>query len=359
MASENENNPWMKVNFPSKEFEEYGYTRSNIVAINEEELIIAPQGGIYKYNIFDNEWKLFVKYPTVLQEECKLYPFQIAFDSKENVLCLGSAHYLVKVNMNSKEFTTKRCSVGQDGFSPIVIDSTYHVVQVGYSHKIYNDKHKDTDTDETKTKWFRNNIFLLSGGDSIFYKNQMNKYGVVYVASQNGLYLFGGQDLGPEYNGDDGYVVDTIYRYKLDTKKWEKLNQRLPEPIGCMGTAITSDDRYIFLIGGNTDDKTPINKIYIVDMLDLNQIKFTLSKIKTPDTNHCYGQSHAVIISNRSKINMLINGYIRLENKSKFKVNHDILKLIVRFYGIYEYIHLICSDKHWKISIDAFQKELQ
>ena len=47
---------------------------SNLVAINDNEFIMAPPNGdsiwwkqscdgIYKYNIIENEWSLFIKYP--------------------------------------------------------------------------------------------------------------------------------------------------------------------------------------------------------------------------------------------------------------------------------------------------------
>merc|ERR1712228_287404 len=158
---------------------------------------------------------------------------------------------------------------------------------------------------------------------------------VIYVSSQNRLYLFGGYDYGRGLNG--------IWSHTLGTNEWIKLKQTMPVRMNGFGFIKSLDEQYAFMFAGYANGY--FEEIYVVN---LNTFKFIQSKTACPDKNKLY---HVINGNggNYAENELLINGFIRLQ---LIDLPKYIIDMIVRWYSLEFAYALSTKGSLWKINLN-------
>eukprot|EP01084_Bolivina_argentea_P195399 335220_1 len=316
---------------------------SQPVVMNENEFIVAMDvtygehsvagDGIYAYYIKKNEWHLLIEYPSGYSVTCP----SICYDFNTGLLYVyGGNKSLLIANLNTKQCIVKT-NLYMAGWYPksIMIDNEYNLIcgEDNKHHLIWDNKLESF-------KQLHTFDGLLCGNSNP---------GVVHFKSKNMIVLFGGVDVG---RGLVHQNLDEIWVYTLHDKTWQKLNIKLPCPTDIFGYSASTDDRYIFIVGGrsySSQYKTiEHNCIYVIDTKEWKIIK---SMVTCPEK----GQFHACIVPMTPSNNYLASGYIRkldkLCNLVYMHIPMEIIDLISSMY--YEdYLHILKLNNHWKININ-------
>eukprot|EP01083_Nonionella_stella_P082266 227058_1 len=252
---------------------------SNPIFISPHECVVAPYNyakqksdGILKYNSTNGKWTTFIRYP----KDCQISNCSLSIDERERKIYLIGAESIVYIIHVDEHKITKlpngRIEVGVNP-STLFIDGQLHIIggSRNKSHlirTIYNEQDAEDEKDQTFHKVFE---FEDWG------KGSQNA-GLVYVRSKNQIILFGGYTQYCEYR-----FSDLVWIYDLSAKpkdrKWVK-KLKMPERCCFFGYALTDDERYIVLIGGYSNDKKAVRKVFI---LDVDTMKFMkAANISTP-----------------------------------------------------------------------------
>merc|ERR1712228_248791 len=127
----------------------------------------------------------------------------------------------------------------------------------------------------------------------------------------------------------------------LSTQKWTKIKNIQFEGYE-FGTVLTSNERYIILLGGKNDtisEGEEVDNIFVLDMKNEDNSKWKLRKssIKCPNVGDC----HAVRTGGvDSKDDILVNGFIKDCFKKEEFENMQLPPLIAMWYSA-EMIHWI------------------
>ena len=87
------------------------------------------------------------------------------------------------------------------------------------------------------------------------------------------VYVVGGLVVGKT-------VISTCERYSIPTDKWFESTHKLPMPLYNASVAVTPDELFAILIGGNDQNKKPTNNIIVFD--ETNGFKLLDQKINRP-----------------------------------------------------------------------------
>eukprot|EP01084_Bolivina_argentea_P047322 87186_1 len=108
-------------------------------------------------------------------------------------------------------------------------------------------------------------------------------------------------------------MSNEIWIYKLTTQKWIQLQINNIFTRYDFGAVLTSNERYVVLLGGtkydaDINDDKDTNDIFVLDMKDDNNWKIKQCKIKCP-----YGGNFIATITGGidSKNGMLVNGFVK------------------------------------------------
>eukprot|EP01084_Bolivina_argentea_P261737 442445_1 len=219
---------------------------SNIIRLNENEFIVSgythdhddewssadDMNGIYKYNILNGFWELFIEYPSYFFSQyhnmCIDYQKQIIYF----IVGFGGIG-MWKIDIKTKEF--KRLGLPKEnlyGALSCVIDS---VINIFWGNG--NNEHI---------------IWTGNFGEEIYkfddMKNGMISYGMVYNEKEKYLLLFGG------FKGKTYGRSDEIWKYNINNRKWNKLEIKLPDKMQSFGCLISYDCKYVLILGGSDSD---------------------------------------------------------------------------------------------------------
>eukprot|EP01084_Bolivina_argentea_P161402 280970_1 len=281
---------------------------------------------IHKYNIENDTWDEFVKYPFSSTTHS-----MIAFDIDPQILYVYSSEGLEKINIktNKSKRIENVTEIG-NGARSLIFDNQLHVIggTDNLYHLIWNNKQHKFDTGHK----FPFNTYNLQSG-------------FVHIKSKNILLLLGGYD-----KHDAEYDLDSIYSYNIQQKKWILLPQKLPIPLSYFGCVLSKDDKYLIIMGGTSDDDfNQLNDIYV---LNTNNMEFKKSKIDCPEKSNY----HAINMDNKENIELLIFGFVR--SWWNLYPPNELLMLISCFYAT-EYIHLMSTyGNHWKIELNTIVNNL-
>eukprot|EP01084_Bolivina_argentea_P201836 344952_1 len=308
---------------------------SNFIQLNENEFIVASKTtttklkcGIYKYNTITDNWNLLFKYPTnfgsftshICMDNLKLKLYIINRNDYNKVIIIENITYKYKIIQST---ASTLCASG------IVINNELHVIIVDDSecgHMILNESEHKLICMTRMRQW----------------RKKLYQHGLVYVQKRNIILLFGGV-----YNGEPN---DEIWMYSLtyNDPKWELLTLKLPERMYGFGYALSSNEDYIFILGGST----LYGSSKIIYVWNLEQMTFRLGHVACPSS----GWFFALSMCHKYTVELVVNGYIR--KRCFVFIPQDILQLIKLLHGC-EYIHLFLHDKrnlkyleHWKTELN-------
>lgn len=305
-----------------------------LVAIDVDETDTTPhKNGLYIYDIINNEWRLAVEYPKKYDIQ---YP-SIAIDTRQQLLYInGVIDNALVVNLSTKQHHKMAANVRELGWYPkcMLIDGEYHII-CGSTNP-YHIKWSNSQQDWRIVHRF---VDLQDGNAGP---------GCCYLQSKQEIILFGGIDTAN---------IDTIWRYRIKDETWHKLHDVvLPTPTNVFGYALSSDERYIFVLGGERQiwdvdqhilaETRDIDDIYVIDLL---QWKVMKSSITCPSA----AQYHAFISPKLRPNRHLSAGFIRqhVQPSDCVHVPSDIIHLLSDWY-CEDYLYLLKTGGHWRINID-------
>eukprot|EP01084_Bolivina_argentea_P246315 412253_1 len=301
---------------------------SKIIQINKYELIIAGyhnpmiydwmrSDGIYKYNVFLDEWKLFIQYPSTLTTSYHT----ITYDKHKGKLYLyGQECNLIMIDIITHEFIVINLEykIGHNP-SSIFLQNKLHIIGGSLSHKhlvlnrrgLYNDAFKIID-----------NVFdpigIIDIFDPEFYTKHNNKgrgnknHGLIHLKSNNILLAFGGNC--------GGYLMRSMWKYDCKFYNAWKIVPNVILPKYINGHIITPDEKFIILFTNKT-----------IHLFHIPTMKLIEHSICIPIT----GAFHAIIMDLRDPI--LCEGFIR---KYYCNIISDLINIISRYYGQDHIIYL-------------------
>eukprot|EP01084_Bolivina_argentea_P139476 245366_1 len=308
---------------------------SDIIVLNENEFICmstsiaATNSTLWKYNVNNDTWEELLTMIVCQGSLC--------LNGNTNMLY----HYTDKnlsicdLNVKHKTFVTYETNLNVYNDSCLIANDELHLVG-GYTnrnHLIWDSIEKKFISQYTFDEWKR----CIEG--AVF----------VHIPSRNMLLLLGGYDAGAVE------CLDTIWKYCLQQKKWEKLYTTLPSAMRNFGCIVTANEKYVIVFGGSTlslYNTLPENGIHV---LDLDTFETFESKVKCPQQK-VYNEYKAARVGNTKKQNIVICGFIRRcwsqpEFDNIMYPSDDIIKLMQIWYA-FDDVHLMAPNgKHWKINI--------
>eukprot|EP01084_Bolivina_argentea_P163258 284046_1 len=181
-------------------------------------------------------------------------------------------------------------------------------------------------------------------------------YRAVYIESKSEILIFGGNR--------NGVYTDTIWRYPLSKKHWkfwEMLDSKMPEATNDFACVMTNDERYIIILGGETQKVAPFwsgisRRSQNIHILDVFKMKWMKSKVKLPDLDGLSHISSAVI--DDKIIYRLIKYQCNVIGVKEIPI--DVVQLIEAMHGKRERIHLFdhYGKDHWVISVADILKDV-
>ena len=298
---------------------------SSISKLNSTHFIIANSSSLCSYDIESNKWN-----------RINTPPFQwsrmASNPQTQEIFTIGLHDTMMIFNMKENTHNIYESNIKSAGRIPsmICIDSELHII----SSSISNTMHYVWDPIMKKLQCVHQ-----------FNEYPQGMYGcsLVYNARKRELLLFGGViRRGHGYVIRPGYATsDDIHKYSLQTRKWQKLQLKLPHRITPFGCIITKDQRYIILLGGKRSSD--------IFVLDLNEMKVTQAMMKLPFKGRCA----AVIMENKQKNELLVDGFVKNEMKMiQLNVPFAIIKLIGIWHST-EYVHVFNDrSSHWVTNVD-------
>eukprot|EP01084_Bolivina_argentea_P084360 152591_1 len=311
---------------------------SRPIKINDNEFVVATPNfwsptethGLYKYNINNNKWLLFLKYPNNIINNNKWFNIYenplICHDKISNIL------YIYSYDGNLMIINTKTKSVQL--ISTLPRNSCCSFVINKKFNLIHNYLQSDSRGKDMHIHW--NDISDKNDKYTLIDTFEFNKIGtinaaIINVRSQNLLLLFGGWNnarnkIRNKYNR----IRYCLYDKDSFTQKWTEYSDiKFPRVIK-FGYDITSDDKYVIICGGqHMKYLKGYKKIFV---FDINNKKIVKSSINCPISINCTMSSpfHAIIMGNNKKQNAkLVFGFVRYYKLITLNFPKEILELIL------------------------------
>eukprot|EP01084_Bolivina_argentea_P075917 137570_1 len=300
------------------------------VMINGDEFIVLRPNAIFKFNVKSNKWiKMF-------DVELLFDEYSCTFNKHKNIIYVWTQLYVADnetyiIDLNKKEIKTTTLALSSSPSTIIYTNNTIHIIT---SHQIETAKHYEYNT-ETK----QNNIVY----EFEEFRHGIEGAGFIHLKYRKTMLLLGGWDAN-----SDSLTSNSIYEYSLLTKKWNKLNIKLPLRLSHFPVVSTRYNQYVIILCGWINSTKPCGDIYVMDM---KQSKWMKSEIKCP--NNQKGYAEAIITDNIYDDELLAFGFIRI--CFKLKTCNDIQSLISKWV-CNQSIHILQNNRntsnHWKIDVD-------
>ena len=303
-------------------------TYTNILLLNENELLMfdgasdykGKQYALCKYNIKQNKWCKWLKYPQHLRTN---YATGSLNHDGSKLYIFGEAGHVFKFDLRSGQ-VIKSIKPFHDGTHcrSLFINGEFHIfggwMSLNAAHFIWNEEDQD--------------LKRIHDFDEEIATEDLTLHSVMYLSSKNTVLIM-------------PYISKSIYSYSLTTNECVQLELNVDKVSKAWAYAVlTGDKRYVILF---SIDKS----IYT---LNLDTFDITKSKIICPFTN-----LGAVCIGNDNQNKVLVTfGYIRQCWKmSQFaevrELPIDIIG-IIKAYTLFETIYIL-DAKHetfWSINVD-------
>eukprot|EP01084_Bolivina_argentea_P310624 537546_1 len=277
----------------------------------------------FKYNVKHNTWtKIFVLHTI---HELGTKDLTGMLDKKNQLFYLSGNSLLCQINLK-----TKVIQVLSDNF-PVadypemaIINDNLHIVTQHPTHLTYDTCSKSV----TKKHQIGIKIGVAFYVECIF-----------HMKSRNSILMFG---------TDTVRNVDVIYEFSLENDEWHQWNVKLPThiPIWCAAILVSTDEKYIFFLGGDLDDTVGtavLTEMYCdtISVFDFQNEILRDCSIKCP----CKGAFGSLVVNNEEDDDLLVFGYVKeLYGSGCFndvqQMPHYLIQLI-RNYVCNEFIHLI------------------
>jgi len=309
----------------------------HIFAINSDEFAVIEDSygsmKLYKYNVKSNS----IVHIEVLAEISELINIDedtttgdLAFDAFKHDLYFVANGNLHSWNIKTKEM--KELKPKQDCFD---VDEKYILFVDDHIHRIHWGNHHwigHVSVQSQLIKPVERRITSLSE----------NRHGrLIHIPSKHCILLIGGYD-------DHNKAQPDLWIFSLSAYKWKKI-QNIKYLTYAFGAVLTSNERYIVLLGGMNIGCVRYDDIYVLDMKneDENKWKMKKSSIKCPQIGVCNAVRTGGV---DSKDDILVDGFIKDCFQQKDFENIQlppayIIKMIADWYTA-EMVHWI----HWQHS---------
>lgn len=260
--------------------------------VNKEEFIVIPwnntkypSDGIYKYNLRLNAWIKILNHPDYFEFQ----PHTIAYDEEKRVI------YIQTINKtNLFEIDLHKIRLNESKLCRDCIDNVYSAMIVlnGELNVICgtgSNKHYIWDNERKKC----NEIYQFNDHK---YSEGLIGHRLIYLKSKNNVLLFGGHFFG------SNSPSDSIYRFCVVNKEWNKLSIKMPQKLHSFGIVTTRYNRYVIILGGY--DGASLSDDILV--FNTQNFKFHRSNIKCPKKANYY----AIITNDIEGDNLLTAAYI-------------------------------------------------
>eukprot|EP01083_Nonionella_stella_P160928 526523_1 len=309
---------------------------SNVIQIDETNFAFATesytgetnehaiQHGLYSFNILSNEWKLVAKYANSGVAVIPTTFHGICYDQfNHKVYIQGYERKLIACDLKSRRWHVDLVSRQIGSFSQLtVVDGEVHLVG-GASNKYHLVWVAD--------KWKQMYRFNWSSGN----------YGsaLLYVKSRKCMLLMGGYDYSVYHK------LDSVWCCNTNSLQWSESPSKMPYKVNMFGYVLSYDERFVIIFGGEKENKSNSNEIWI---LDLHTMTWMPSNVHCPKSA-CY---HAVLISNQSTSTLCVSGWMRMQKLGLPALPLDVLDLICKWYS-QETVHLFqrSNNFHWTINL--------
>eukprot|EP01084_Bolivina_argentea_P165216 287057_1 len=320
----------------------------------EEELFLVSWNPDYKdilfhkYNISDNKWRQFA---------LNAY-HQHLFESNISHICKDKNDFIYCYQPGTAYLTSpnpKHCTLTVSNPKMIIIDAYEKTL------KQYNTDIPELGTG-SKCIIANDQYHIIGGNDNIHHfiwdqkqkllvkkyvfsklESGLSNFGLIYLETQKRLIMFGGIEIGMNSRSN------TMWNYSFDSNVWTEMDVKMPVKVDEFGYVITSNERYIILIGGSVSVSVASDAIYV---FDIDLMTWHKSKVKPPQytpfnaiITACdviylfqkYGEKMHWKMDAKKIINSynidLVKGYIRnywrmLELNSERCLSNDVIKII-------------------------------
>lgn len=301
--------------------------------MNKNAIIVPVHDALLTYNISQNKWMEFYKYPQEIRFKFGKHRIQILyFNSKTNRLYILATQRVdarpdfMQINMKTNQHQKLSNIVGSR-------PSNYHCIEIGNNFHIFT---------QNRFTFRLNHILFNKNLNNYTEINKFNDFevyqGIIYLKSKQMILLI---------------TMNHIHSYQIRRNKWNLMNITFPKKlkdelingrIKQFAYCMDKSEQFIILFTGF---------IWIIDLLSMKVVK---SKIVCPLRK---GRFHCVVTNEDVKDELICNGYIR-ENWNYDKqctlqiLPMYLIKLIQSFYSD-QIIHLFetyAKIGHWKIKMN-------
>ena len=301
--------------------------------MDKNNIIVPVHDALLKYNISQNKWIEFYKYPQEIRFNFGAKRIQILhFNSKANCLYILAANHIesipdfIQINIKTNQYQklSKFCKSRPLHNNCVEIGDNLHLfVQNRFNfqlkHCLFNKK--------------------LNNHTEIQKFNEFSNYqGIVHLKSKKMILLF---------------TINEIRSYSLREHKWNQLNIEFPKElkdeltntrIDQFGYILCRNEQFLILFTG------------FIWIIDLVLLKVRKSKIVCPLKK---GYFHAVVNSEDIYDEIICNGYIRKywnrDNQGTLRILPMYLIKLIQSYFSDQIIHLFETYSkigHWKIKMN-------
>ena len=317
------------------------------IRINQHECVVMTRGNsigsmdITKYNAATKTWKILHSFKSGslsrenygicynLQNNC-VYVIRKSFNVSQD-------SYIINLQSNN----VKHCKVNIcNPTQSCIIQSCLHVIDV--KHFIY-------DISVDKLELSKTNKI----GD---FDQGLNWGGFVYLQTKDVVLYFGGLDIA------DDADIDTIHEYSVTDQIWRALSCTLPTILELVCCVVTSDEKYVLLLGGQTWNGYYVSEHNGILIYDVEKEEIRKSMIEVPP--EAEPTDGFITISTFAAIAMQEDGYILVSGylRGFEEIPMDIVHLIGCFIDM-EYVYLMSKESNqngsWKISVNQILNNLE
>jgi len=310
-----------------------------IVRITHSQFVVATNSDTSQLLMFDSKsrkWQSLFDYSVPIAGGENMVGFEfdyhtLSYNKSNGTYYIFRNRDLAEINMNMEGKIKFYISpFDRSGIDPVsyVVDNKLHIIG-GYCNKCHIIF--DTETKEwTKQHTFKGVNEGISGA------------AIIYVPWQKMLYLLGGYSHNNDYQQemDLNPRLDKIWRYSLDSGKWQCLALKLPAGNNDFPHFLTTNQRYIVLMDRGRDGFGNIQYFRII-YLDLKspELQFIESPLKV--TEELQDAEHAVMTGDLVRGKLVICGYLRSQN---IVIPKDLFEIVVKFFDA-ELVHFMVGKR--------------
>ena len=302
-----------------------------VTKLNASQFLITDGSSLQSYNIKSDTWN-----PLDTTNKNQLSNIRVTSNTQTQsiVVAFSSLDTDMKIKIiNMKDNSHKEYELAISSWDQceeiIDINSVIHIITDIAQHYVWSQG-------ENENKSKRVHTFEE-------YRQGFIGFALLYMPRKQELLLLGGHECGLRQR-----TTNNIHKYSLSNGTWSNLSIKLPHKMRDFGCVITKDQRYIFILGGLTQE-SDMNEIFVLDLT-------TMSVTKSEKTLPFRGECKAIIMENKEENELLVDGYVKKEmTQNRLNIPYALIKLISIWYST-EYIHVFDNShlvgRHWKMLID-------